>query len=140
MEIFSHHPLKPYNTFSINAYADEFIEVRTYDELKHLLSDHSSGSKKLIILGGGSNILFTGDVAGTVVKVSTRGIEVLKDDPEEVHLRVAAGEDWDGLVEYCVYQGWGGLENLSGIPGQVGSSPIQNIGAYGAELKDHLLT
>ena len=137
MEIFSQHPLRSYNTFGIKAYAREFAEVITDDELKHLLSQYRSGSKKLIILGGGSNVLFTGDFAGIVIKISTRGMEVLKEDGEEVHLRVAAGEDWDGLVEFCVNKEWGGLENLSGIPGQVGSSPIQNIGAYGTELKDH---
>ncbi len=140
MEIFSHHPLKSYNSFGIEVYADEFIEVTTVDEIKQLLNQHSSGSKKLTILGGGSNILFTGDIAGTVVKVSNRGMEVLKEDEAQVHLRVAAGEDWDGLVEYCVDKGWGGLENLSGIPGQVGSSPIQNIGAYGAEFKDNFVS
>jgi len=140
MEIFSHYPLKSRNSFGIDAYADEFIEVTTDDELKDLISQHSSGSKKFLILGGGSNILFTGDFAGTIVKVSTHGLEVLKEDDEEVHLRVAAGEDWDGLVEFCVGKGWGGLENLSGIPGQVGSSPIQNIGAYGTELKDHFVS
>jgi UDP-N-acetylmuramate dehydrogenase len=140
MEIFSNHPLKSYNTFGIEAYAQEFAEITTDDELKHLLRDHQSGSKKLLILGGGSNILLTGDFAGMVVKINTRGIEIVNEDEEEVHLSVAAGEDWDGLVEFCVNNGWGGLENLSGIPGLVGSSPIQNIGAYGTELKDHFIS
>ena len=140
MEIFSHHPLKSCNTFGIEAYAKEFIEVTSDEELKSYLSLHRTVSKKIFILGGGSNILFTGDFSGTVIKICTRGIEILKEDDDDVHIRVAAGEDWDGLVEYCVGQGWGGLENLSGIPGQVGSSPIQNIGAYGTELKDHFLS
>jgi UDP-N-acetylmuramate dehydrogenase len=140
MEIFSHYPLKTFNTFGIEAFAEEFIEIATDDDLKDLINQHSSGSKKLNILGGGSNILLTGDVAGTVVKLSTRGLEVLKEDEEEVHVRVAAGEDWDSLVEFCIDHGWAGLENLSGIPGQVGSSPIQNIGAYGTELKDHFVS
>jgi UDP-N-acetylmuramate dehydrogenase len=140
MEIFSHHPLKPYNSFGIDVRANEFTEVTTVDELKDILKEHSSKTKKLVILGGGSNTLFTGDFDGTVVKVSNHGKDVLKKDEKEVHLRVAAGEDWDGLVEFCINKGWGGLENLSGIPGQVGSSPIQNIGAYGTELKDHLVS
>lgn len=140
MKIFSNHPLKSHNTFGIEARAREFAEVKTEGDLKYLLSNHRSGSKRLFILGGGSNILLTGDFAGTVVKINTRGIEVVKEDEEEVHLRVAAGEEWDGLVEFCVNKGWGGLENLSGIPGQVGSSPIQNIGAYGTELKDHFVS
>jgi UDP-N-acetylmuramate dehydrogenase len=140
MEILSHHPLKSYNSFSLNVYAQEFIEVSEDDELKDLLKHDSSGYRKLIILGGGSNILFTGDFDGKVIKISTNGMEVIKEDKGEIHLRVAAGEGWDGLVEYCVNKGWGGLENLSGIPGQVGSSPIQNIGAYGTELKDHFVS
>jgi UDP-N-acetylmuramate dehydrogenase len=140
MEIFSNHPLKAYNSFGIKVYAQKFIKVTAVDELVELLKEHSDGYRKLYILGDGSNILFTGDFDGTIVKLSNRGIEVLKEDDEEVHLRVAAGEDWDGLVEFCVNNGWGGLENLSGIPGQVGSSPIQNIGAYGSELKDHFIS
>ena len=140
MEIFSRHSLKAYNSFAIEAYCDKFIEVMTIDELISLLKENSSGYTKLVIIGGGSNILFTGDFAGTVLKISIPGREVLKENEEEVYLRVAAGEDWDGLVEFCVNSGWGGLENLSGIPGQVGSSPIQNIGAYGTELKDHFVS
>jgi len=140
MEILSNYSLKSSNTFGIEAYANEFTEVRTDDELKQILSHYQTGSKQIIILGGGSNILFTGDFSGTVIKISTCGIKIIKEDEEKVYLRVAAGEDWDGLVEYCVGKGWGGLENLSGIPGQVGSSPIQNIGAYGTELKDHFVS
>jgi len=140
MEIFSNHPLKSFNTFGIEACANEFIEVRTDDELKVFLSHHLTASKQLLILGGGSNILFTRDFSGTIIKISTHGIEIIKEDDNDVHIRVAAGEDWDGLVEYSIGKGWGGLENLSGIPGQVGSSPIQNIGAYGLELKDHFIS
>ncbi len=137
MEIFLHHPLLLFNTFGIEVVAKEFIEVDNNDDLKHFISQNLTDAKQILILGGGSNILFTGDVNGTVVKISTRGREVIREDENEVYLRVAAGEDWDGLVKYCVDKGWAGLENLSGIPGQVGSSPIQNIGAYGSELKDH---
>jgi UDP-N-acetylmuramate dehydrogenase len=140
MEIFSHHSLLPFNTFGIEVFAKEFVEVSKDDDLKHFINNNLTGSKPMIILGGGSNILFTGDFNGTILKISTRGKEIIKEDEEEVRLRVAAGEDWDSLVEYCVDKGWGGLENLSGIPGQVGSSPIQNIGAYGTELKDHFVS
>jgi UDP-N-acetylmuramate dehydrogenase len=140
MQIFSNHPLKAYNSFGIEVYARKFIEVSDTEELAELLKEHNDGYRKLYILGGGSNILFTDDFDGTIVKVNNRGIEVLKEDDDEVHIRVAAGEDWDGLVEFCVDKGWGGLENLSGIPGQAGSSPIQNIGAYGSELKDHFIS
>jgi UDP-N-acetylmuramate dehydrogenase len=137
MEIFSNHPLLKFNTFGVEAYAKEFIEIFTDGDLKYYLKNNLAGSNHVFILGGGSNILLTGDYSGTMLKMSTRGIEVIEEDDEYVRLRVAAGEDWDGLVEYCVGKGWGGLENLSGIPGQAGSSPIQNIGAYGSELKDH---
>ena len=137
MEIFSHHPLKSYNTFGIEVFAHEYTEVGNDEELKQLIDHPLTRSRQLIILGGGSNILFTGDYSGMVIKINTHGKEIIKEDNEEVHLRVAAGEEWDSLVGYCVDRGWGGLENLSGIPGQVGSSPIQNIGAYGTELKDH---
>jgi len=137
MDIFSKYPLKSLNTFGIDVFAKEFIEVHTDEELLQIVEKQKIESKQLLFLGGGSNILFTGDYHGTVIKISTRGIEILSEDEENVILRVAAGEDWDGLVEYCVNRGWGGLENLSGIPGQVGSSPIQNIGAYGTEMKDH---
>jgi UDP-N-acetylmuramate dehydrogenase len=140
MEIFSHRPLKAYNSFGIDVFTDKFIEVTAIDELSDLFREQSSGYRKQVILGGGSNILFTDNFNGTVLKISLKGIEVLKEDQDELHLRVAAGEDWDGLVEYCVGNGWGGLENLSGIPGQVGSSPIQNIGAYGTEMKDHFIS
>lgn len=137
MEILYNHSLLQFNTFGIEAHAREFIELGTVDELRHLVGQHKSGSKQLMFLGGGSNILFTGDYQGTVIKISTSGKEIVGEDPNEVVIKVAAGENWDGWVEYCVNNNWYGLENLSGIPGQVGSSPIQNIGAYGTELKDH---
>jgi UDP-N-acetylmuramate dehydrogenase len=136
MKIFSHHSLKSYNTFGIEAFAREFAEVNSLEDLHKLVDIHMNEIKPLFILSGGSNILFTGDISALVIKMNTLGKEVIKENDDEVYLRVAAGEDWDGLVEYCVDKGWGGLENLSGIPGLVGSSPIQNIGAYGAELKD----
>jgi UDP-N-acetylmuramate dehydrogenase len=136
MEILSDFPLFRFNTFGIEASAKEYMEVKNEGELHQLVRDRKLGSKQLLFLGGGSNILFTGDYNGTVIKISTSGKEIISEDEETIVLKVAAGEDWDSLVEYCVNQGWAGLENLSGIPGQVGSSPIQNIGAYGTELKD----
>jgi len=91
----------------------------------------------VLILGGGSNVLFVNDFHGTVVKIDTKGIRIMEEDDDHVLVQASAGEEWDGVVSFCVERGWGGLENLSGIPGNVGSSPIQNIGAYGTELKDH---
>lgn len=137
MDILYNHSLLQFNTFGIEALAREFIEVGTDDELRHLVEHQKTASKQMMFLGGGSNILFTGDYQGTIIKISTSGIEVVDENKDTVLLKVAAGENWDDLVEYCVDKGWCGLENLSGIPGQVGSSPIQNIGAYGSELKDH---
>ncbi len=140
MEIFPNHSLFKFNTFGIDVKAREFAEVEREADLVEIISDCRDKSRKLLILGGGSNVLFTGDFDGMVARICTRGMEIIAEDEEEVRLRVAAGEDWDGLVQYCVEQGWGGLENLSGIPGYAGSSPIQNIGAYGTELKDHFLS
>lgn len=137
MDIIRHHSLKQYNTFGLEAIANEFVEIHSGKEMKDFFSSHRSTPLNLFILGGGSNVLFTGDFQGTVFKICLSGIEVVGEDAAHVYIRVAAGEDWDRLVAWCVGQGLGGLENLSGIPGQVGSSPIQNIGAYGAELKDH---
>jgi len=137
MEIFSHFPLFTLNTFGLEVFAKAYCEVRTVDGLMQVVEHHRSEPMQKLFLGGGSNILFTGDFNGLVVKMSIPGKEILFEDEDHVLLRVGAGEDWDQLVDYCVHRGWGGLENLSGIPGQVGSSPIQNIGAYGTELKDH---
>lgn len=139
MEVFRKYSLKHYNTFGIEVFAEEFVNIQSDDELLDFFTSNAAKHGETFILGGGSNILLTGDVAAMVVKISTHGRVVVGEDDETIRLRVSAGEDWDGLVAFCVAHGWGGLENLSGIPGQVGSSPIQNIGAYGTELKDHFV-
>ena len=137
MKIFRNHNLKPYHTFGIDVKADEFIVLETRDDIIEFINRRGDRLvDRTLILGGGSNVLFTGDFHGTVVKIDTRGIEIIEEIGDEILIRVAAGEDWDGLVHYSTSRGWGGLENLSGIPGNAGSSPIQNIGAYGSELKD----
>ena len=132
-----HHniSLKPYNTFGVEAKAKHLAFFSDEKELKELLTDRDFSSKPAIILGGGSNILFTRDYEGLVLINQIKGIKILEDAEEYVTIRVGAGEQWDDLVGYCVRQGWGGLENLSYIPGSVGASPIQNIGAYGVEVK-----
>lgn len=129
----TNYPLKGLNTFGVEAYAKEYIEVHSKEALKSLFSNNPG---KHLILGGGSNVLFCGDFDGMVIRIAIQGRKVIGKKPGKVLLEVSAGEDWDDLVAYCVDQNWGGLENLSRIPGQVGSSPIQNIGAYGVELKD----
>ncbi len=136
MEIKENHFLKPHHTFGIPAYSRFFTEVHSVEELQQALADPLLEKHPYLILGGGSNVLFQNDYPGMVIKVSIMGREVLEVTPETVRLKVNAGEDWDQLVEYCVENNWGGLENLSLIPGNVGTSPMQNIGAYGVELKD----
>lgn len=127
--------LKPYNSFGISAIASEMIRLKSEEELPDVLR-YVSGCKNLLLAGGGSNMLFTKDWDGIVLRIETKGIEVLDEDQDFVYVRAQAGEIWDDFVLFCIQKGYGGLENLSAIPGNVGSSPIQNIGAYGVELKD----
>ncbi len=135
MTICENHPLKNLNTFGLDVYARYYTEIRDEKMLYDLFRVKELFQNKHLILGEGSNILFSGDYDGTVVRIMLKGIEVTGKKDGYVFIRVNAGEIWDHLVSFCVSQGWGGLENLSLIPGQVGSSPIQNIGAYGVELE-----
>ena len=128
--------LKPYNTFGVEAKTRYFIHCTSMQEITKILKDPDFKKEKKLILGGGSNILFTRDFEGLVIKNSISGKEVIKEDKEKVTIRVGAGEDWDEFVGYTVKNDWSGLENLSYIPGDVGASPIQNIGAYGEEVKN----
>lgn len=128
--------LKPYNTFGIEASAKYFIEVTSLDELKDLLKDTSLKDIKKLFLGGGSNILLLNDYDGLVIKISIKGIEVIEDTIDYTILRAGAGEVWHEFVLYCIDQNLSGIENMSLIPGTVGAAPMQNIGAYGAEIKD----
>lgn len=127
--------LKKYNTFGVDVTADDFFNVSTVDELKEVLL--VTKDKKSLILGGGSNLLFTSNFNGAVIHPLIQGIEIVEEDNDSVLVKVGAGVEWDSLVEYTVSRNLGGLENLSLIPGSVGASPIQNIGAYGVEVKDH---
>ncbi|MFH1118480.1 MAG: UDP-N-acetylmuramate dehydrogenase [Bacteroidota bacterium] len=128
--------LKPFNTFGMAVHAKDFIEIAGESEIPDLLRLISRYEGTVLFLGGGSNILFTRDYEGLVVKISTRGIEIADQDDEFVFVRGTAGENWSDFVQFCVQCNYGGLENLSLIPGNVGSCPIQNIGAYGVEIKD----
>ncbi len=132
MEIQQNIPLKPYNTFGIQANAKRFVTVNSVKELKEIIASE----KDLFLLGGGSNILLTKDVEKLVIHLNTKGIIVNDFDEDEVLVTAEAGENWHELVLWCVSQNYGGLENLALIPGNVGTSPIQNIGAYGVEIKD----
>ena len=128
--------LKPYNTFGIEANALYFFDCQTEEELTEILDNPKYKLLAKLIIGGGSNILFTKNFDGLIILNSIKGKEILHEDDSTVILRVGAGEDWDELVEYTVNNDWAGLENLSYIPGNVGASPIQNIGAYGEEVKN----
>jgi len=127
--------LQPYNTFGIDVPAAGFARFSSVEELETLLNENNS-RLPLMILGGGSNMLLTGPVQALVLKNEITGFERVQENEETVDIRVGAGEEWHGFVRYCVENGWGGVENLSLIPGSVGASPMQNIGAYGAEIKD----
>jgi len=128
--------LKALNSFGISAEAEYFAAISGREELQELIDDGWLKKMPFLILGGGSNILFSGDFAGIVLKIENKGIEVIETNEDFVKVRAAAGENWHEFVLWCIEKGFGGLENLSLIPGNVGSSPIQNIGAYGTELKD----
>jgi UDP-N-acetylmuramate dehydrogenase len=128
--------LKPFNTFAINAKARYFATFRSVDELRELLNFKLQIENSKLILGGGSNILFTKDFDGLVLKNELHGIELILEDKHHYYVKAAAGENWNAFVMHCIHHNYAGLENLSLIPGNVGASPMQNIGAYGAELKD----
>lgn len=135
-EIKENISLKNYNTFGIDVKSRFFAECSSVKELSDFLDIYQKQQLPLMILGGGSNILFTKDFDGYILRPFIKGIEVIEETSEEIKVRVGAGEDWDEFVGYCVEKNWGGVENLSLIPGNVGTSPIQNIGAYGVEVKD----
>ncbi len=134
--LIQNHSLKNLNTFGVDVKAKLFAEIFSEEELVELLSDTKYKLERKIILGGGSNILFTKDFDGLIVKVSASEINILEEDSQSVLIEADAGVNWDKLVKYCVEKNYGGIENLTLIPGTVGAAPIQNIGAYGQELSD----
>lgn len=127
--------LKPYNTFGIDVKAKSFGRFGSLEELKDLLQNRDRETP-LFILGGGSNILLTKDLPFFVLKNEISGIEIVNETETHVVVKVGSGVEWHSFVRYTVEKGWGGIENMSLIPGSVGASPMQNIGAYGAEIKD----
>ena len=127
--------LLPYNTFGIQASGKYFTAIKTVEEAKTLFASEIFKKEKHFILGGGSNILLTKNFDGLVVKVDIQGKEIIYEDDSTITLRVGAGENWHAFVMYCVERNYGGVENLSLIPGTVGAAPMQNIGAYGVEIK-----
>jgi UDP-N-acetylmuramate dehydrogenase len=134
MQIQENISLKPYNTFSLDASARYFAQFKNLEELEEALSFQEGIST--MILGGGSNILLTKNFDGLVLKNEIKGITELHEDNEFVYIKAGAGENWHQFVLYCINRNWAGIENLSLIPGNVGASPMQNIGAYGVEIDD----
>ncbi|MCC9017041.1 UDP-N-acetylmuramate dehydrogenase [Flavobacterium lipolyticum] len=134
MEIQSNFSLKNYNTFGIEAKARQFVAVHTVAELKTILEENKDEQK--FILGGGSNMLLTKDIDALVVHIDLKGKTILKEDDDFVWVESQAGETWHDFVLWTIDNNFGGLENMSLIPGNVGTTPVQNIGAYGTEIKD----
>jgi UDP-N-acetylmuramate dehydrogenase len=129
-------PLKSLNTFGLNYESEFFISVKTESEAIKVMLESSSFLKPIFILGGGSNLLFTDDYKGTIIHPEISGINIEKKNPDYAIISAGAGVNWDLFVKWTVDNGFGGIENLSLIPGTVGAAPVQNIGAYGVEVKD----
>ena len=134
MDIKENYSLKKYNSFNIDVVAKEFIQINSVKELIDLQKNLKNKNK--LFIGGGSNILFTNNIEGLVVHINLKGISVKKINENFSEIKVMSGENWNELVNWCIENNLGGIENLSLIPGNVGAAPIQNIGAYGVELKD----
>ena len=134
MKIYDNYSLLAHNTFGIDATAKRFVDFETEEELVAFLDGGFDG--RSLVVGGGSNLLFASDFDGTVFHSSIKGVEIVESNDDDVVLRVGSGVDWDSFVAYTVEQGWSGLENLSLIPGEVGASAVQNVGAYGVEAGD----
>ncbi|MGP8215170.1 MAG: UDP-N-acetylmuramate dehydrogenase [Bacteroidia bacterium] len=138
MKFYENYPLKDCTTFHARVFAKNYTEFSSTGELKEILSSEQVKGKQFMILGGGSNVLFTGDYDGIIIRNAIKGIEIVKEAGNDIYIKAYSGEKWHDFVMYCVNHNYGGIENLSLIPGTVGAGPIQNIGAYGVELKDVL--
>ena len=136
MNIIANYPLLKLNTFGVDVKAKYFVSINTVNELIELTKTKVFKDLQLLILGGGSNILFTKDFDGLVILNSIKGKEIIDQTQESIFLKIGAGENWHELVMYTVDNKWGGIENLSLIPGNTGTAPMQNIGAYGVEIKE----
>lgn len=135
MQVYQNFSIKKYNTFGVTVTAKYFASFSSKEELEVLLENHKNIPSKMM-LGGGSNVLFTNNYNGIVLKNAIQGIKVLNEDTEYIYVNAGAGVKWHDLVLFCIKNNYAGMENLSLIPGNVGASPMQNIGAYGMEVKD----
>ena len=138
MMLHSNFSLKNYNTFGIEAKAKQFTAVHSIEELKTVLVENPK--EKKFILGGGSNMLLTQDIDALVIHIDLKGKKIIEENDDFVWVESQAGENWHEFVLWTIEQNFGGLENMSLIPGNVGTTPVQNIGAYGAEIKDHFVS
>lgn len=136
MNILQNYSIKNLNTLGLDISTDYFVSINTLDDLKLIRNDSDLSNLPLLILGGGSNVIFTGNYHGLIAYVNLKGREIVNENDKQVELKIAGGENWHETVLFSVEQGWWGIENLSLIPGTVGAAPIQNIGAYGVELCD----
>ena len=140
MQVLQNVSLQPHNTFGIEALAHYWVTVTSTKQLQEVLRDPAYESMPKLVLGGGSNVLFTRDFEGLLIKIAILGVSTVKQDQNHVWVRAGAGVGWHDLVLHSIEQGYGGIENLSLIPGTVGAAPMQNIGAYGVEIKDVFTT
>ena len=122
--------LRSFNTFGIDANASSYLEITSSDDLFQVFNNPELMSQPRLVIGGGSNLLLTDHFSGLVLRMAMKGMNVEREDADAVYVRAAAGEKWHDLVSWTLEQGYGGLENLSWIPGTVGAAPVQNIGAY----------
>lgn len=136
MKVQENISLKRFNTFGIDAYSKYFLEVNSISAIQQFLDDKKLNLLPRLVLGGGSNVLFTGNFDGVVLKNGIKGIELLKEDEAHYYVKAGGGDVWHEFVLHCIGKDYAGIENLSLIPGSVGAAPIQNIGAYGAEQKE----
>jgi len=139
-ELFKNYSLKERNSFGLDVSSSYFFESENKEDLIHFFREQKDSQSVIMVLGEGSNTLFTKNFEGIIVHPALKGIKIISENEEQVIVRVQAGENWDEFVEYCVSNNWSGLENLSLIPGSVGSCPVQNIGAYGCEVKDSIIS
>ena len=135
MEVFRNGSLKKFNTFNVDEKAKVLVEINRVSDLFTFLSKENQ-KDKMLVLGGGSNILFTKSYEGIIISLKNKGIELIDEDENNILVEISSGESWNDFVVWAVENNFGGVENLSLIPGNVGAAPIQNIGAYGVELKD----
>lgn len=139
MNIKKNYSLSKLNSFKVDHKAKMFAEIKTSQDLFQALKNEKLKKEKKIILGGGSNTLFTKNFNGLILFNNIKGIKIIEENKNEIKIKVGSGEIWDDFVSFCVNKNWSGIENLSLIPGSVGAAPIQNIGAYGVEVKDYIL-